>query len=164
MKTSINKTAQNIENLNTEREISKNYNKSKAQEGKTKEIEQHYIIWWLGRLPSQQDFDIIQNFLLNMGPKIVTFKKFVIKFRIFLGGDISYHIIIYRKYWGFSVNIHKDIGIHLKAIFNKKTLYILSKIYVHVKKAQYGKCFLLARQEKAFNKFLKFNSNKWNLI
>lgn len=143
---------------------STNLNKIKSHIRKLKEIKEHYIIWWIGRMPSQQDFDIIQNALTDLDAQVVSFKKFTIKYRIFLGGTISYHIIIYRKYWGFAVNIHQDIGIHSEAVFNKHTLKLLSKTYLHIKDADCGECFLLPRQRKAFEKFLKFNKNKWNLF
>jgi hypothetical protein len=121
-------------------------------------------MWWLGRLPSQHDFDIIQNILFDLDAKLVSFKKFAIKYRIFLSDKISYHIIIYRKYWGFAINIHLDIGIHKNVVVNKDTLKILSKIYLFIKGSNCGECFLLPRQDKTFNKFLKFNKHKWNLF
>ncbi|MBD3214651.1 MAG: hypothetical protein GF311_18720 [Candidatus Lokiarchaeota archaeon] len=109
------------------------------------EIEKHYIIWWLGRFPSQQDFNIVNDLLEDLDANIVSFKKYVIKYRIYLTQKLSYHIILYRKNWGFSINIHLDIGIHTKAIFTKQPLTILSMLYLEINKANYGECFILPR-------------------
>ncbi|MBD3212227.1 MAG: hypothetical protein GF311_06425 [Candidatus Lokiarchaeota archaeon] len=96
--------------------------------------------------------------------KIVSFKKYVIKYRIYLTQKLSYHNNLYRKHWVFSINIHLDIGIHAKAIFTKQTLTILSMVYLEIDKANYGEGFILPRQEVKFESFLKFNKNKWKLL
>lgn len=127
-------------------------------------IESHYLFWWLGREPSQRDFDFIKKKLFKLGAVGVKAGRNSADFRIFYGNNISLHLIILRKYWGFAINCHVDIGIHSDSLFNKQALAILSKIYARLKQVSYGKCFLLPRQEKEFEKFLKYGKRKWNLL
>ncbi len=94
----------------------------------------------------------------------VNVSKNSIELRMFIEDTLSVHIIISRKFWGFSINTHIDIGIHYRTIFNIQTLKILSKLYVHLNKVSYGKCFLLPRQEQDFKKFMKQGKKRWNLI
>lgn len=127
-------------------------------------IRDHYLFWWLGREPSQKDFEVINFFMAKINAVIIKVITHLIEFRIFIDDTISQHIIFSSKYWGFAVNVHIDIGIHYKSIFNSQTLKFLSQLYLYLKKIGYGLCFLLPRQEKAFKSFMKTGKMRWNLI
>ena len=127
-------------------------------------FKEQYVCWWLGREPSQQDFDILIDHLLNIKASAVRESKNAIDFRFFHGSNCSTHIIIRRKYFGIAINIHIDLGIHSKTCFNKNTLSLLSGIYILLKRVKYGKCFLLPREENKFLKFMCSGKKKWNLI
>lgn len=127
-------------------------------------VETHYIFWWLGRESSQRDFESIKKILWKNRAIIVRGDKNSVDFRIFYGNNVSLHIIIRRKYWGFVINSHLDIGIHSHSIFNKRSLELLSKLYLKLKEVRYGKCFLLPRQMKDFKRFMMESKRRWNLI
>ena len=96
--------------------------------------------------------------------KIVRCSKNAVDFRIFYGGARCIHIIARKKYFGMAINIHFDIGVHSEVSYTKDTLTILSKVYLILKRKRYGRCFLLPREETTYQKFLRFDKRKWNLI
>ena len=127
-------------------------------------IEPQYIFWWLGREPSQRDFDFIERKLSKIGAVAVRAGRNAVDFRIFYSHNVSLHIIIRRKYWGFAINSHLDIGIHARSLFNREALKLLSKVYVHLRKIRYGKCFLMPRERDSFDRFMHEGKKRWNLI
>ncbi len=108
-------------------------------------ISEQYICWWLGREPSQKDYNKFLGFLFKQKGKLVKSSKNAIDFRIFYSDQCSIHIIIRRKYFGIAINIHFDIGIHSKVCYTEDTLRLISKMYVILNRLNYGKCFLLPR-------------------
>ena len=127
-------------------------------------IEPQYIFWWLGREPSQRDYDFIESMLSKVGAIVVRAGRNSIDFRIFYSRNVSMHIIIRRKYWGFAINSHIDIGIHSRTLFNREVLKLLSNVYVNLRKIRYGKCFLMPRENDSFVRFMYEGKKRWNLI
>ena len=127
-------------------------------------IEDQYIFWWLGREPNQRDYNFLEKELLKIGAHPVKACRNSIDFRIFLGKNISFHIILRRKYWGYAINCHLDLGKHSQAIFTRDCLLILSFLFLSLRRIPYGKCFILPREEETFRNFLKYCKNRWNLI
>ena len=123
-----------------------------------------YVCWWLGREPTQRDFNFLIGFLKKNKAKLVEGSRNSIDFRIFNKKMGPIHIIVRRKYFGIAINIHRDIKIHSNVIYDKKTLILISRIYNFLNKIYYGKSFLLPRQIRHFEKYLRYNKNKWNLI
>lgn len=123
-----------------------------------------YILWWLGREPNQRDFDRLNNFLKRNKAKLIRASRNAIDYRIFDKIIGSIHIIIRRKYFGFALNIHRDIKVHSEVDYDNITLYIASRIYNFLNKVRYGKPFLLPRQDRDFTNYLRCNKKKWNLI
>ena len=78
--------------------------------------------------------------------------------------DLKMIMDILLKYFGIAINIHRDIKIHSNVIYDKQTLFLISRIYNFLNKLYYGNCFLLPRQIKDFENYLRYNKKKWNLI
>lgn len=127
-------------------------------------IFQQYLFWWLGREPSQKDFDKLNACLRRNRAILIRGDKNSVDYRIFDKFVGSIHIIVRRKYFGFAINIHRDVEIHTKINYDRWTLRLASKIYSFLARIRYGRAFLLPRQDKEFNHFLKYSRNKWNLI
>ncbi len=127
-------------------------------------IEPQYIFWWLGREPSQRDYDFIERKLSKIGAIAVRAERNSIDFRIFYSRNVSMHIIIRRKYWGFAIDSHIDIGVHSRYLFNREVLKLLSDVYLYLCKIRYGKCFLMPRENDTFVRFMREGKKRWNLI
>ena len=123
-----------------------------------------YICWWLGREPTQKDFNFLIDFLKINGATLIRGSRNAIDFRIFNKKMGSIHIIIRRKYFGIAINVHREIKIHSKVMYDEKTLFLNSRIYNFLNKLYYGNCFLLPRQIIDFENYLRYNKKKWNLI
>ena len=121
-----------------------------------------YICWWLGREPNQKDFSVLINFLSNNNAVLVRASRNALDYRKFDVSKGVIHIIIRRKYFGIAINIHRDLEVHSNVYYDQETLVLISRIYNHLKRNKYAKLFLLPREEREFEKFLKYGK-KWNM-
>ncbi|TXT59991.1 MAG: hypothetical protein BAJALOKI1v1_1340014 [Promethearchaeota archaeon] len=122
-----------------------------------KEKKQHYIIWWLNHNPFQEDLDVIQRFLGTEGFCIATHtnNKLSFDYRRIIIEKVDYHLKATQKYYGFSINVHIDLSEHGRAIFNKDTMILLSKLYLYIKSHGNGKPFIIPRESSALTRYIK---------
>ncbi len=125
----------------------------KEKRAKYTECDKQYLFWYLNHPPSVHEYRIIRKLLYESNAKEMYKQKSIIYFRIFFEDDSSIHFKISQKYWGFSINIHRDVFKHKCAIFDKECLTLLSKFYISLSKTM-GKPFLLPRQELEFQSHL----------
>ena len=124
------------------------------------EVQPQYMYWYLGREPGKNEIHTICSFLEGNNAELVENLRYRKMFRIFHESTVSVHISLFLKHWGFSVNVHVDIGIHFFSFFNRQSLEILSKLYNYLKKMPDSRCFLLPREE---NEFQFFKRSGWIL-
>ncbi len=122
---------------------------------KFEQCEMQYLFWYLDCPPTQNDVAILNKFMRIVKAKYIHEINSVIHYRTFdKKDDTSIHIKAMRKDWGFAINIHRDLFKHQHAIFDKKCLELLSKLYIFLKKKKGGHRFILPRQEKNFQSYL----------
>jgi len=129
---------------------------------KFERCEKQYLFWYLNHPSTQKEVAVLNRFINTIKAKFMHEIDSVIHYRTFVEkNNTSIHIKAIRRDWGFAIKIHRDLFKHQHAIFDKKCLEVLSKLYIFLTKKKGGDRFILPRQEKNFQSFLgnRFNKN-----
>ena len=118
-----------------------------------KSEKRQFINWSLNRYPAQNEFKLLTKFFLEKGFIFISNNHNRVQYRKFLKDGTSIHISLWKKHYGFNIDIHIDIRPHEEVGFTSVTLRLLSALYVYLKD-KYGVVFLLPRQRNEYQGYV----------
>jgi len=101
-----------------------------------KEDLRHYrkLVWNVEKSSNSKDVSLIFFFLSGLGFTQFPEANSYYKFRYFFPKNISLHVIIHEKNYGYTIKAHIDLKVHTKTATNELTFELLSSLSFFLRK------------------------------